>query len=88
MIYDRNIFVSNNKKMTPLEILEERKNQVKGKLFSIVIPNRQETSICWAIGKSLGVTGTTVQNYLRGKVKDGYLAEAIYEEFLKIKMVD
>lgn len=74
--------------MTSIEKLENRKDEIRGKLFSIVIPRGQETSICWSIGKNLGITGTTVQNYLRGRIGDGYLAEAIYNEFVKINLAE
>ena len=73
--------------MTSIEKLEKRKDEVRGKLFSIEIPRRQETAICWEIGSKLGVTGTTIQNYLKGRVGDGFLAEAIYDEFVKIGLV-
>lgn len=74
--------------MTPKEKLEKRKEEITGKLFSVKIPRGFESSTCWEIGKDLGVTGTTVINYLKGKVGNGYLAEAIYEECLKKKLVD
>lgn len=74
--------------MTPKQKLEKRKDEIKGKLFSVEIPKRQESSTCWGVGKNLGVTGTTVMNYLKGKVNDGYLAEAIYDEFVKIKLAE
>jgi predicted transcriptional regulator len=83
-----NTFAVNNDTMTPKEKLEKRKDEIRGKLFSVQIPRRQETSICWEIGKSLGITGTTIQNYLRGRIGDGYMAEAIYNEFVKHKLAE
>lgn len=80
------IFANKFLTMTPNEKLEKRKDEIRGKLFSVDIPRRQETSMCWEIGSSLGVTGTTVQNYLKGKIADGFMAEAIYDEFVKYKM--
>lgn len=73
--------------MSPKEKLEQRIEEIKGKLFSVKIPHRKELSTCWEVGKNLGVTGTTIQNYLKGKIGDGYLAEAIYDEFEKLEMI-
>lgn len=73
--------------MNSKERLEYRIEEIKGKLFSVKIPKRKESSICWEIGRNLGVTGTTIQNYLKGRIGDGYLAEAIYDEFEKLEMV-
>jgi len=73
--------------MTSIEKLEKRKEEIRNKLFMVTIPRRQESSVCWEIGSSLGVTGTTVQNYLSGRIADGYMADAIYDEFVKMNLV-
>ena len=39
----------------------------------------------WAIGNALKISGTSVDNYIKGRIKDGYMAEAIYSEYLKMK---
>lgn len=36
------------------------------------------------IGKELGISFQTVVNYVYGKSKDGYLTEAITQEFLSL----
>ena len=72
--------------MTVLETFTDKHKQIKEKLKSIVLPiDGSATQICWNIGTNLNVSGTTVKNYLCGEVKDGYLAEAIYSEFKRIK---
>lgn len=86
-ILHSNIFASKFVTMTPIEKLEKRKEEIRCKLFSVTIPKRKESSICWEIGTSLGVTGTTVQNYLNGRIADGYMADAIYDEFVKMKLI-
>lgn len=48
------------------------KNQTAGIVYSI-------------IGNKLGVTGQTVVNYISGNAKDGYLLDAMIEEFKELK---
>jgi len=72
--------------MTELEAYKIRKDLIKEKLSSIKFPKDSETRYCWSVGASLNVSGVTVKNYIKGDVKDGYLAEAIYTCFKKIKM--
>lgn len=36
------------------------------------------------IGQQLGITGQTVSNFLKGKGRNGYLAEAMIEEYEKL----
>lgn len=74
--------------MTVLETFNERREQIKSKLKSIELPtDGSATQLCWNIGTNLNVTGPTVRNYLSGEVKDGYLAEAIYDEFKRIRKI-
>lgn len=68
------------------EEFETRHKDIKDKLMAIVLPEQTGTSICGGIGYSLNITGQTVKNYLNGDIKDGYLAEAIYKEFKRLKI--
>lgn len=72
--------------MTPYQELVERRGAIIKKLSHIQLPEGNNTRMCWDVGNSLSITGQTVQNYLKGEVKDGYLAEAIYKEFKKLKV--
>jgi predicted transcriptional regulator len=72
--------------MTNYENYIERKSQIEKKLTSIKLEKKGVTKQCWAVGGELNVTGTTVKNYLDGKVADGYLGEAIYQEFKRLKV--
>lgn len=63
-----------------------RHKQIKEKLTAIDLPEGSGTNTCWAVAGSLGVTGQTVKNYLEGNIKDGFLAEAIYKEFKRLKI--
>lgn len=68
------------------EEFDLRHKQIKEKLTSIELPEGTGTNICWAVAGSLKITGQTVKNYLVGNIKDGYLAEAIYKEFKRLKI--
>ena len=70
------------------EKLKTRKEEIRKKLSSIVLKPGIETSSCWVVGNTLKVSGTTIKNYLSGKIADGYLAEAIYSEFQKQKHLE
>jgi len=72
--------------MTSFETMEMKRNVVKLKLSKVVFPNDKETSYCWMVGADLGITGVTVKNYLKGYIKDGYLAEAILNECKRLKL--
>lgn len=71
--------------MTALQKYNAAHEEIKEKLSTVVFPQNLETSICWDIGKSLDVTGPTIKNYIAGQIKDGYLAEAIYNECKRLK---
>lgn len=43
------------------------------------------TQIAAEVGSKLGISGQTVLNYLNGNPKDGFLTEAITEEFKKLQ---
>lgn len=80
------IFVKNIT-MTPAEQLTAKHKDIREKLKQITFPEGTISRICWEIGASLNVSGPTVQNYIAGGVKDGYLAEAIYAECKRRKLV-
>lgn len=72
--------------MTTLETLNKKRTDIKQKLSSIILPqDGTETQLCWNVGTALKVSGPTVKNYINGGIKDGYLAEAIYAEFKRLK---
>jgi len=72
--------------MTSFELMEIKRNLIKDKLSKVIFPSDKETSMRWAIGQDLGVTGVTIKNYMDGKIKDGYLAEAILNECKRLKL--
>lgn len=71
--------------MTNYENYVEKKSQIRKKLSTIKLNKNRETLECWTVAKNLSVSGTTIKNYLEGRISDGYLAEAIYKEFKNIK---
>jgi predicted transcriptional regulator len=74
--------------MTALELLDKKREEMKEKMKKVVLPtDRTATRICWAIGENLNITGQTVINYVNGDIKDGYLAESIYNEFKRLKLI-
>jgi len=72
--------------MTSFELMEIKRNLIKDKLSKVSFPPEKETTMCWAVGADLGITGVTVKNYLKGYIKDGYLAEAILNECKRLKL--
>jgi len=72
--------------MTELECYKVRKDLIRSKLAKIKFPDNKETTICWAVGMSLNISGVTIKNYLKGNIKDGYLAESIYNELKRLKL--
>jgi|GEM_PF-4991697 predicted transcriptional regulator len=73
--------------MTSYEMFKKEKEDIKKKLSTVVLQEGQETSLCWQVATALKISGTTVNNYLRGNVSDGFMAEAIYREFKKLKCI-
>lgn len=73
--------------MTTLEALDKKREEMKEKMKTIVLPTDvSPNNIFWTIGTALNISGTTVKNYFSGEIKDGYLAEAIYNEFKRLKL--
>lgn len=73
--------------MAALDVYNEKHNDIKNRLSTIPIPtDGSATTIFWTVGSALNISGTTVKNYLSGEIKDGYLAEAIYNEFRRLKL--
>jgi predicted transcriptional regulator len=73
--------------MPVLEDFKTAHEAIKEKLKTVVLPDGIETKTLKEIADSLDITAPTVKNYLNGDIKDGYLAEAIYSEFKRLKMV-
>ncbi len=59
----------------------KRKEELSSKLLQLNIPKRKQSSVLWLVGNKLGVSGTTIRNYLMGKIADGYLGEEILTIF-------
>lgn len=72
--------------MTELQSYKIRKDLIRDKLRKVKFPKDKETTMCWAIGASLDISGVTVKNYIKGAIGDGYLAEAIYNELKRLKI--
>lgn len=72
--------------MNILQEFNKKHDDIKQKLMSIELPDGSGTGISEGVGFALGITGQTVRNHLRGIYKDGYLAEAIYKEFKRLKI--
>ena len=67
--------------MNHLKKVTKRKEELASKLLQVNMPNRKQSEILWEVGSKLGVTGTTVKNYLIGNIADGYLGEEILDIF-------
>lgn len=59
---------------------------IKNKLMSISLPEGEENRLHTGVAYCLNVSPPTIKNYLAGKIGDGYLAEAIYKEFKRLKI--
>ena len=73
--------------MTALEQLEVERTEIRNKLKTIDLPKDKAAYICWIVGDSFNVSGSTIKNYLAGKIPDGLLAIAIYKEFKRLKYI-
>lgn len=74
--------------MTAKEDLKQRHNLAALKLKDTATPVIEKKGLlvsCSEIAKTLGVSYQTIVNYTYGRVKDGFLAEAITKEFKKLK---
>lgn len=65
----------------------ERHAEIAKKLKSVIFPEGKMESLCWVIGAQFDVTGQTVKNYINGNIKDGFLAESIYDECVRLGYV-
>lgn len=75
--------------MTAVETYNQKHETIKEKMASVSLPtDGTATQVCWSIGAALDISGTTVKNYAEGEIKDGYLAEAIFAEFKRLKMTN
>ena len=74
--------------MTRNNRIKRKRKEIKDKLQKVTLPdNGTQSQLLWSIGTTLNVSGPTIGNYIKGNVKDYYLAEAILAEFKKLKMV-
>ena len=66
---------------TPLQTYIIKKSEIIKKLMLIELPENKQVETCMEVGKKLGKSYNTIRNYLAGNVKDGYLGEAILQQF-------
>ena len=74
--------------MEPKKKLKVRHKEASAELKKVALPyidNNTLNSVALKIGGILGVSFQTVVNYVYGKAKDGFLTEAISNEFKKLK---
>ncbi len=70
--------------MTAIQEYKSKHKDVSARLRTICISKSKEVgrlAACEVIAPKLGVSSQTVYNYTCGRIKDGYLAEAIINEF-------
>lgn len=75
------------KKLTPKEQLEKRMTDAYKELHKIAtkrIPSGETTATFVEIARQLGITSQTVYNYTQGKGGNGYMVDALIEEFKKL----
>jgi predicted transcriptional regulator len=68
--------------MKETKIFNEKHNGANvalAKALSRLKERKEVTNVAIDVAKELGVTHTTIINYLQGRGKDGYLKEAILE---------
>ncbi len=58
-------------------------NKISNKVFDS--SDKPAYLICKEIGEKFGIVSATVSTYCAGRGKDGYLKEAILEEFKKLQ---
>lgn len=67
--------------------LKQRHADIKNKLVKTatrICHDYPTIETCKSIAKAVNVSYTTVYNYSFGRIKDGYLAEAILKEYEKL----
>lgn len=76
------------KKDTPRDRVIKRRESSSKELWTLAHANKQTdksiTSTYVQVGLTLGITGQTVYNYVNGKGGDGYIIDALIEEFKKL----
>jgi predicted transcriptional regulator len=76
--------------MTALEQYNTKHQEVIVKLNQLSASKIEEGKIlivCKNVGEALNKSTQTIYNYLSGRIKDGYLAEAICQELKKLKTI-
>lgn len=74
--------------MTTLEQFNKKHLVINTKITDILtikIKPKKTMVVCKYISDALDISQQTVYNYITGKITDGYLAEAIYQELKKYK---
>jgi len=74
--------------MTTKEKLESRRFVIKVALQSVSRDKATKKGImdvCNVVGAALGIPAQTVYNYTKGRIADGYLADAILTELKSYK---
>lgn len=73
--------------MTAKQQYDSRHSEVLSKIVASrsKIVNGYTLVACKLIGQNLGISQQTVYNYIQGRIKDGYLAEAILRELKSYK---
>lgn len=72
------------KKLTPIQIVDKKKKENVKLLQGLAnekCKNKVASMVYSAIGIKVNKTGQTILNYISGNAKDGYLLDAIIEEF-------
>jgi predicted transcriptional regulator len=70
--------------MTTLDELKAKHKTIQKELKDVSLPITNEHGLVntsTVVAKKLKVSPQTIMNYLSGRVKDGYLAEAIIQEY-------
>ncbi len=70
--------------MTAIQEYKSKHKDVGARLRTISLTKSKgvgRLAACEAIAPKLGVSAQTIYNYTCGRIKDGYLAEAIINEF-------
>lgn len=78
------------KKLTPIQQLEKRMKDANTELQKISIertPDKKNYATYARVGIELGMSGQSVGNYVNKKGSNGFLVEALIEEFKKLPVV-
>lgn len=77
--------------MKAKEQLNSRHLEAVEKLKTVALPKMEKhgsKKCCELIGAELGISYPTVENYVYGRAKDGFLTEAITQQFKALKIAN